>query len=695
MTTTLNVVEKRLAAPLDFNVDVDQLTFREGKGSFVSNSQLRGQMDLVWRDSFLSIAPFDLYINGEQFQFNGQFYLKGQDPSKLSIANKATCLEQVRPLLPINLQKALTPYYVEQPFYAKANITTTFGSGDKPLIEVFFDLDQHNVTVYDVLLGRTTTNGRFVNRLETRDDEQQSPKKRFKFDLRNLRTTQGHFRLYSHHARITSTLETGPRISMGVKIKGKTNGISDWLNNDQFLFDDGRFELTADVNGSLLNINSIIAETDAVAKLHDFSVIYDPANVRFPFDSMQLKKEVGDAFFTIVNSSFASGKDLMVDGWLKNLPSLLFDFAKEQVNSQAAVSTSKLTWSDFLNWFGENGLLHREKKKTEREKKQSMKMTLKGLYTNFQPKLSIKIDTLAYFDLLQLDQFSSAIRFEKDHVIILEETSFAYDEGTVTFSGLLDISHPTYTPFSFKLKTHQLNLAKALPSLNYLNINILSNLEALPDDLDLSIEHYGILDDEQGLMPNTSDGKVVFATNQGKDLIGEIIYEPDTSLTVDVAQTVTFGKTSLALSGNPKVFNDFFNTEQFVFNDGQFNVALDYIGNLGSLKEILTNGDAKFSLKNSEVLYKPGGVIFPLRALDLKLKGDRAQFDFDLTSKSLEENIHLNGEIDHLSELVIEDTDLILKTEVNIQSKKIDWSQLFSLFSPEKTDTTAQTGSFK
>lgn len=695
LQTILDLEKKDLATQIDLDISVEELTFKEGKGSFVKDSRLRGIVGIIWKDNLLDIAPFSLKINEEIFQLEGHFYTSGAEPSTFYIINQATDLEKVKPLLTDKLQKELAPYQVADPFYAKAKITTSFEPDDKPLVEVDFDLHQQDIVVHKVPLQQTTVKGKFVNRLAKEGKEVIETKKRFRFDLDNLTTKHESFYLKSDKVLITSTLKTGPRIKMAVNLSGKASGISDWLNNDQFIFEEGKFNLNAAISGSLRDINSIIIESDAEVNLQDFSVVYQPANASFPFKEMRLRKDAGDAFFSIINSSLAEHQDLLIDGWLKNMPALLFELVNKKVTSQADLTVNKLTWTDFLNWFGKNGLLKKGKPKTEVEKKQSMKKTIQGIYANFAPKLSIKIDTLAYFDLLQLDKFQTALHFENEHVLILEETSFAYDGGSVTFSGLIDISHPTYTPFEFKLETKQLNLAKALPALNYLNVNILSSLEALPTDLDLSIEHSGILDDKNGLMPNTSDGKILFSTNKGADLIGEIIYEPDTTLAADVAQTITFGKTAIALSGNPAIFNNFFKTEQFFFNDGQFNVAFDYVGNLGSMKEILTNGDAVFSLKDSEVLYKPVGVTFPLQEIDLKLKGDKATFDLDLVSDSLQENIHLNGNIEHISELLVEDTDLILKTDIHIQSKKIILSEILGLFSSGISEQAEKAQSIK
>ena len=51
-----------------------------------------------------------------------------------------------------------------------------------------------------------------------------------------------------------------------------------------------------------------------------------------------------------------------------------------------------------------------------------------------------------------------------------------------------------------------------------------------------------------------------------------------------------------------KGFNNFFKTDQFFFKDGRFEVAFNYKGNVQNIKELLSDGDAVFSLKESDLV---------------------------------------------------------------------------------------------
>lgn len=691
LSTSLDLEKENLAAQIQLDLGIDQLVFKKEKGAFLPNSQLRGQFDFIWKDSSVLIPPFDLQINEETFLFSGEFYTKGDKPSILLFENKATRLAKISPLLIPNIQKVVAPYDIPAPFYSKTKLITTFQPEDHPIIEVDFKFKNQAVTVFDIPFKQTTVTGNFRNRIYSDERQTTEGKKRFRLHLENVTTQQGQFYIQTDKAYAWKTPEQGLQLKTAAVISGEARGISDWLGNNQFLFENGKFKLEAAIDGSLQDINSILTETNADLELRDFTVVYQPANVRFPFRAMTLEKEAGDAKFSIINSSFQH--DLWLNGNLKNIPALLIALANQKAKGQARIQSKKLTWTDFVNFFAENGLSTNRKNKSEREKKKSMKTTVKGLYHNFEPVIGIEIDTLAYFDLLRLDNFKTGLHFENEHTLILEKTSFDYDGGEVVFKGKLDISQPHQTPFEFELTTKKLNLAKALPTLNYLNINMLKELEQLPDDLNLTIQHKGTLDDEKGLVANSSTGKIVFDSNNSKDLVGTINYEPDTT-TLATTTKNAFGMVHIDLAGNPKVFNNFFKTDQFFFKDGRFEVAFNYKGNVQNVKELLSDGDAVFSLKESEVYYQPVGVTFPLTEIDLKLEGDKANFDFYLLSDSLREKIHLTGNIDHLSELLLGRERDDLTTEVNLSAPKLTWTHFLSIFASNEA-ATEETESMK
>ncbi|MBK9017613.1 MAG: hypothetical protein IPM82_28180 [Saprospiraceae bacterium] len=145
-----------------------------------------------------------------------------------------------------------------------------------------------------------------------------------------------------------------------------------------------------------------------------------------------------------------------------------------------------------------------------------MKETIRGIQFNFQPRISVSVDTLEYFDLMELRKFKTGVHFENEQALVLENTSFRYEEGQVNLRARFDVSKEDITPFNFELHAKNINLAKLLPPLDYFKVKLLANMDALPDNVSLDIKHKGILDDQNGLIPSTSSGKLFFKWTKAK-----------------------------------------------------------------------------------------------------------------------------------------------------------------------------------
>ena len=670
LNTRLTINNNQVGINLDFALKVQELSFKKENGSFIENSQVHGATNLNWKDDLLKVDPFDLTINEEIFEFSGTIPTNGK-VAELYLDNQQTRFDRVIPLLPEKIQEELVPYQIAYPFPTRTLIKTDFKPNSMPLIKVDFKMHKNDLVIFDIPLRQTSLSGKFINSLFKDTQELKEERGNIRLMINDLTTEYDRFYANSKDLVITSTKETGAKIISDLAINGPVSGISDWLENDQFFFEKGTFELEANLNGSLRNIDELIIYSNAQMRLSDFSVFYQPANSAFSFEKMELIKKMGDAFFTIVNNAVADSPKINVDGNLANLPALLLDAYLKQVNSEVHIVSNKLTWQNFLNLFGENGYLKRQIPKSESEKKRSMKETLKGVYENFRPRLTVEIDTLEYLDKFQIENFKTGLHFENANNIVLENTEFDYDIGHVLFSGTLDINNPTETPFNFKLDATEINLNKLLPVVNYFNIPMLKEMDDPAEDVSIQIEHAGIIDDLKGLIPNTSTGSIVIENKENKLGSVTVAYSP-----IDQKNT----KTNIVLEGNPVVFNDFFNTDKFIFKEGFFVVAIDHDGSLNDIKEVLEQGAINFSLLQGEVFYQPIGITFPLASIDLKVRKNNAKFGFVLQSDLLEKDLQFSGKIENLSELVIGNTKQPLSTQVSIYSPKVNWKEFQSLF---------------
>ncbi|MEZ4933711.1 MAG: AsmA-like C-terminal region-containing protein [Saprospiraceae bacterium] len=681
LTSELYLNEKDILADIDMSLILSEMTFKKGQGSFSNGGYLKGNFQAKFNDGIITINPFDLTINEEHFLFNGIIDTKKETLSTLTFENKQTKLSNTIPLLSEPIQQQLAPYQIALPFYSKTTLTSHFKEGEVPIVKVEFKFEDNKIKAGNYQFYQVNTKGFFKNRLYEDDKKWEENKKNLKIEFSDLTAVYDEFNIQSKKIDITSTPKHGPQFNSTIKINGKPSGISRWFQNDQFFFKKGRFNLLATLHGPLNDYQQIILNSEAKLDLNNFSVIYRPANSDFPFERLSLIKKSGDAEFKIISDAIENGQDFLLDGGLKNLPALLFKIAN-QTSSDATFVSSKISWTGFLDLFGKNGRLKRDDPKTDAQKKRSMKETIMGIQHNFQPRLSVMVDTLQYFDLLELHDFNSGVHFENENTIVLEKTSFKYEEGDVIFQTKMDISDPKRTPFDFELHTQKLNLAKLLPPFDHFNIKLISDIENLPKNVSVDINHQGIMDDQKGLIPGTSTGEIVFKIDEGETLLGKIIYSPninDQKKTIGQSKSL---KTKMSIEGKPIVFNEFFKTDQFFFDKGRFFAQFDYEGNVANFEELLNTGNANFKLTNSEVYYKLADVTFPLTEIELDLHQDHADFNIFLHSDSLAQEINFSGNVHNLSEVILNNTGKDIKTNVTVTSPKVKWQQFLDIFSP-------------
>ncbi len=680
-------LEDRWRAKLDLDLLMHQMAFKEETGAFLQDSQLSGKAILDLKDETLSFKPFTLRVNDEKILFSGNYHLKKDSISTLTLENKNTSYENTLPLLSEQIRKQLTQYDIKGRFPTKTSISGYFKAGEPPLIAVEFALKKQDVRVTKYGLSDVSLSGRFINRLYEADDSRSKfePKKSVRLELASITGAYKDFDISSPHMLITSEGGKEARLTAPAKITGNAAGISEFLDSDEFVFEEGSFDLEAQLDGPISNFNAFLVDTDADLRLRDFSVRYVPAKVSIPFDGLDLHKVAGSAELLLTGSTLNENHKFSLKGDIDELPTILLKEVKENAKSNIAFRANKLGWQDFLDLFGDEGYFQFEKDTItpNSQKIQTMKETVRGIQRNFQPRLSIQVDTMTYYDRLVIHNMKTSLYFKDENTIVLEETSFEYGDGKLEVNATLDISDPLKTAFDYDLTAERVNLAELLPPFNYFNVELLSSFTAYPEDVYLHINHNGLLDDEEGLIPNTSTGEIIFKMDEGRSLAGRITYEQDDSPETKAVYSKSFVNTTLELEGDPALFNTFFYSDQFFFQKGRFYTTFDYLGDVATLEELLQKSEANFLMKDCELYYYPADVSFPFSEVELDVKADAADFEISLKMDSLEHAIVLEGELDHLSELLIGETGNEVNTDVLIHMNELNWSDFLSLFTPE------------
>lgn len=689
--TKLSIDKETISLPIEMNTALNHMTLRGKEGAYLKNSTVVGTGLLKFKNGLIELENFDLDINEENFLMQGLVDTKAHDRLFLVLENQESRLDKITPLLPKGLQKDLSIFKIDYPFCSKTTIETFPKTGKQALATIEFDMQDNELKTANYQYNKVDLEGVFVNRMYDKTGiERTDVSHALSVTLKNVKANYKGFKIQTPHGLITSCKEQDVWIYTQLKASGRAARVSQLLENDQFFFKKGTFNATINIATQLAGYIDMAIASKMSLNMHNFSVYYEPADVAFPFHELTLAKEAGDANFRIVGGTFREGYNYIAKGGMQNFPALILDLVGEQAKSEVAFHAKKLGWVDFIDLFGENGYLSMEeipkpkKAKTDHQKKASMKETLRGLHYDFQPSMSVAIDTLEYYGKLELRNFNTGVHFADANTIVLERTSFNYEEGEVSMQATLDISQTQRTPFEFELQASHINLQALLPSLNYFNVKLLSKLENPPKNVSINIKHKGILDDEKGLLPNTSTGEITFSIDDGETLSGLVIYE---SSRLSKQQKHSVVRTKIHLDGLPHLFNNFFKTEQFFFDKGRFNLEIEYEGDVKDFAEMLNKGKATFAVHDSQVYYKPGDVTFPINQIQLNLAQDKADFDLKIESDSLHQKINFTGNITNLSELVLGKTGKKLSTMAMISAPKLSWQEIQDYFINPNIDT--------
>ncbi|MEM9000541.1 MAG: hypothetical protein AAGB24_09780 [Bacteroidota bacterium] len=675
MAANLNIGNGKVVANIDMDVDVAGLTFKKKNGPFLSESHVQGTFDAEIKENTIYISPFDLQVNEHDFLFSGEVVLNKSGPTTLLLENKHTVYKTIAPLLAENLRKAILPYHVDGSFYTKTKLLLNPGHPVK--VNIDFDLPENNVHVKDMVFNDAAVKGRFVNRLY--DDERSLTEARgnLRILLSSADTKFGAFDIRASDATIILIPKTKAKIKAHALVRGKALGISKWLKNSKFLFEEGDFYLDAQVDGTLDNLANIITKSSAELNLTNTTMRYEPANTVFPFEELTLKKESGQVSFNIVGGTKIKGLNYQLQGGVVNLSALLVDIQGQMATTKVHLRAPKIGWQDFIDLFGKKGAQKERGTRGEKLKKKRLKQTLRGIQQKFGPSLSIALDTVQYLKGLPIRNFKTGAHFENQYTLILEETTFELDKGRISLGSKLDISDPHQTAFEFDLQAQHIDMQKFLPTVDYFGIKLLQSLERHPSDLSVTIKINGIVDDVEGLLPNSTSGEVTFKINKDIHFEGKISFTPDASENAS-GQAM---HTTIDLEGSPHLFNDFFKTEKFIFKDkGKFVVRFNYTGDVASVAHLLNESQAVLTIEDCEVLYVDSNVTFPLKRLALYMERDQASFDIFMRSDSLNRQIDVVGEIDNVTEMVLGNTGKKLQTTFDIRAPKLNVGHMQHIF---------------
>ncbi len=668
-----------------------QLGLNTDKGAYLTDVPLSGTLSASFGAETITVPPARLHIGTQWFDASAVIDRDVTALSRIEVAADTAAYAVTQQLLPADLRAKLDDFYVSGQFPARAIILTPLKRGGDPEVTIDFRLTGQDVRVKEYGFTDVHTRGRIVNRLEPWEGGIPGSKK-------NMRVTLDSTSTYYLGARIEAPRATvavfgrDARLRAPLTISGPSSAVSDYLENRDFFFDRGTFVLQTEIDASLLSFEEIATTSDGTMTFEDLEVVYQPANVRFPFRNIRVTKDRQDVDFRIQSFPLSTGVSFELRGQIDNLKPLLVDAPGETIHSDVTLLSPRIDWSDFLGFFGEDGYFAPDETDSTTaavltaaevgEQTRAMKSAMLGVRSTFHPDISVHFDTVAYYDVLTVTDFATGLNFAGD-TLVLQETTFNWAGSDLLLGAQLDLGITGRTPFHLMVEGEHIDLNALRSSLDYFGVQIPEGIDELPSDLSIDFNHTGRIADSLGIEPGYNAGRLVF--NDGYDDLfdGLLQYEPGPNGL----------STDLHLAGDPQLVNYLFRSTNFFFGSGTFAIDLCVEGNPVDVQELLNNGELHLRIDSSRVDYRPGQVFVPVQAFEVNVKDGSADYQMHLLTELGQRSVRFDGELDHFAAFLYPENGETFTMRAAATAPILRWSDLrgfVQLNTGNEPDTTDQ-----
>lgn len=666
-TTARTLPNGDLQFHASLNTHVEGLGFNLDNGSYLKNTALSGDLTITRRDSAWIIDPTTLLVGPDEFGVAATFGRGEHVGMQLSIDNPAVDYDRARILLHAALAKKLAAYHVDGPFSISADVISRPEYANNVEVRIRFAAEDQAVRLNTFRFEQVTSSGLFVNRLPQSEGGTGS--------LQDFRIITNPTVAYYDGMRIESAeaivrgKNNEPFLDAPIKLTGKANALARLFGNTNFIFTDGNFRIDTHVDASLMAVEDIISSSNGQLILQDLDVDYEPAAVRFTFGSIELNKEGKDVGFRLSSGDFPTGIEFKMEGYISNILPLLLDRPADSLVTKVKLTADRLDWSGFRSLFGEeeyaDGNFDPEASANTDAQIQSMKRTLLGLKSTFNPHLEVEVGELAYYDVMSLTDFATGLYFDGD-TMVLRRTSFDWSGSDLAFDARLDMSAFNQTPFEVNVAADHLNLHKLRKPLGSFGLKLPGGIDSLPTDLLIRFGHRGIINDTFGIIPGHNIGTLAFSDGRQGRFAGNVHYEP-----VDGVLN-----TLLDLEGDPVFVNELFAAENFFFGTGHFRIDVKMTGVPEDLGELVANSSLRLQIDSTRVKYLPAGAYIPIQNFLVTASENQAAVDLQLTSDATRRSVILRGKMDNLSAFLYPERGESFRIKADASARRLHVSDL-------------------
>jgi len=278
-------------------------------------------------------------------------------------------------------------------------------------------------------------------------------------------------------------------VNTSLKLEGDPFLINDFFKTKDFIFRKGNFKVLVDYKGDIASLEELFNEGTATFELKDSEVYYKAIGLSLPLNSINLTMQNDLADFGIFMRSDSLKEEMSFVGKVDNISELVVGNTGKKFSTTLDMYSPVLSWNNLLLLL----VASEQGASQNRGMGESLKKSIKEMLTFFDPNFHLQIDEFIYSPKLKVRNFKTGLYLKDSTQLILDNTGFEYQKGSIGLNAEVDMHTKRVTPFKVALKTSNLDLAGFLNDVDYLNIEELANAENLKGQIDLNMNLSAIL----------------------------------------------------------------------------------------------------------------------------------------------------------------------------------------------------------
>ena len=148
---------------LEAQCQFEGLYFNKEKGGFLRNKNANLQLDIDLKGNQVKLNPSLLDVEGDTLKLEGQLTSADTNFLHLNIKSESILLEKASSLLTKNIQKALSPFEIDQPLTTEFDLSGPLIPGQPPAIHIDFSTEDTQLKFNNLAFSNLTLSGNFSN----------------------------------------------------------------------------------------------------------------------------------------------------------------------------------------------------------------------------------------------------------------------------------------------------------------------------------------------------------------------------------------------------------------------------------------------------------------------------------------------------------------------------------------------------